>query len=210
MMMNVQRDMESPIADMSATVDLMTTLCLGDGERVASLQKILGAAVKGVGTRKAYVLYGDGANGKSLLFDLLFQLMGDACVRLPPSAITKESAISPHTLALLKDKRIALVVCDDDIEALDEEKVRQLIGDREVEGRKLYGKEVVTFKPSLTLFILTNGKPTTSELVTAIPFEAKFVTDPREPRERKVHPDLAVEFTSNPAKMKGFALWLAE
>ena len=80
--------------------------------------------------------------------------------------------------------------------------VKWLVGGDTITARPLYGKEDITFRPTHTLFLLTNHKPQVDandyalwKRLHLIPFTQSFVDRPSEPHEHLRDPDLIFRFT---------------
>jgi P4 family phage/plasmid primase-like protien len=117
-----------------------------DAESLHMIQKVLGSALGGETPEYLYVFLGSGANGKSLVTDILDHILGDLGILLPFSALLrKQAGHIPHDLILLKTKRAGIAAETLSGAVLDDQVVKQIIGTQKSTSRKLFeGFERIT------------------------------------------------------------------
>lgn len=155
----------SPIAfDDGATCprwdDFLLEIMSGDAEMVAFLQRIAGYAMTGdMRERKYFTFYGHGNNGKSVLTELLAHVWGDyAATALRDTFLRNKTESVQHDIARIRGARLVFVAETSEGAALDEELVKQWVGQDTLAGRFLYGK-AFDFRPVGKLIIRTNYRP---------------------------------------------------
>ena len=103
---------------------------------------------------------------------------------LDQSRVKSSSGPSPD-ITSLRGKRI--VWCSETNEGrhLNTGKVKWLTGGDTLTGREMYGRDLIKFKPTHTLFLLTNSRPHAPahdfalwERIFLIPFNNRFVLEP--------------------------------
>jgi putative DNA primase/helicase len=114
----------------------------------------------------------------------------------------------------LRGKRIVWASESDEGRPLDISRLKWLSGGDTLVGRNVFGKKPVEFKPTHTPFLLTNNKPRITpddyavwDRIHLIPFNYKFVNDPKAPDERKRNPNLKRELMS---ESSGILAWLVK
>ena len=150
------------------------------------LQKILGYCLTGdTSEQKIFFFYGDGANGKSTLYNVIRDIFGGYAKSVRPTIIANNNKNdSPDQanseLASLPNIRLALAEEGSQGVSLDEATVKQITGGTEISTRKLYA-DTFQFKPKFKLIMCTNHKPKISgndygiwRRVILIPFDRIF------------------------------------
>jgi P4 family phage/plasmid primase-like protien len=136
----------------------------GDDELVTYLQKRLGSCLLGgVGDSKALIMYGDGANGKTVLAGILQECLGEYCYPVPGSTLT--SGDSGETkVASLQGKRMGLVHEFGSSTQLNDERFKMLTGGEAlISGRHLYGRHF-SFRPVTSFVIMSNYLPSVNDM----------------------------------------------
>ena len=177
----------------------------GNERLVAFLQRVLGYALIGeVRESIIVVLTGIGRNGKSLIVEVLSEIMGPlaGAVRsemlLDQMRVTSSTGPTPDIMALM-GLLMAFASETDDGCRVSPSRVKWLTGKDKLTGRNPHDKYEVQFTPTHTLFLLTNHKPHAPaddfafwERVVLIPFLLSFVNRrPRNDNERVADPLLA-------------------
>lgn len=150
------------------------------------LQKVLGYCLTGdTSEQKIFFFYGDGANGKSTLCNVVRDIFGNYAKSVRPTIIANNNKNdSPDQanseLASLPNVRLALAEEGSQGVSLDEATVKQITGGTEISTRKLYA-DTFQFKPKFKLIMCTNHKPRISgsdygiwRRVILIPFDRIF------------------------------------
>jgi P4 family phage/plasmid primase-like protien len=166
------------------------------------VQEALGASLVGtVLGEHLFVHYGaDGANAKSWLFELVADVLGPDIARPVPVETllaTGQSSAgpSPHVLML---RGTRLVWCSE-LESgtsLSAAKIKRLTGGDTVAARGLY-QDIVTFKPSHTLHVVTNhliAAPGDDvalwRRIVVVEYKNRFVAEPSRANERRADASL--------------------
>jgi P4 family phage/plasmid primase-like protien len=157
-------------------------ICGGDQSLVRFHQVSLGAMLSGA--RKEHWLiywFGTGRNGKNLLADLVFSILGEYAHKLPSSALmSKKYEAHPSELTGLRGVRLALSSEIEEGSFWNEARLKELTGDEFITARYM-GKDAFTFTKSHKHLILGNHRPqikTVDEAiknrVLLVPFDVSF------------------------------------
>lgn len=159
-----------------------------DNEIVNYLQIILGYCLSGETTmRSLFIFWGNGANGKSTLCDLLTNIMDKFYMSADKKIFIKQESSSSHTSYLmpLLNARLAVLSETSEGEKLNERLLKALTGNDSISGRELYGTQI-SFKPYAKYIMLTNYKPifdvnskAMTDRICYIPFKASFSYNPK-------------------------------
>ena len=168
-------------------IDCLDKIFLGNKELIDFTQRVFGMAIIGEVVENAiFILEGNGANGKSTLVEAISGTLGDYSVTLPVEMILKQriknsSGPSPDIMAL-KGKRIGLLHEPDEHNQISGSSFKGLSGNDTLTGRNPHDRQPSQFRPSHTLFLLTNerlGAPGHDyafwRRVYILPFNARFV-----------------------------------
>lgn len=164
----------------------------GDEELIAYMQRAVGYCVTGhANERVFFMLYGDGANGKSTFVEVLSEVFGpDYSAGLPTASLYgKIGDDGPgDELARLRGSRLVYASEGNEGKKFDTGKLKRITGNEKISCRFLYGK-VFEFQPTFKVFFSTNHKPVITETVDAvwdrvklIPFLSRFSEDKRDPQ----------------------------
>lgn len=160
-----------------------------DEELVAYVQRLLGYAITGL--TKEHILpifWGHGRNGKGTLVETISHILGDLAGPIPSEMLLDQgkfrSSTSPTPdIMSLHGLRIAFSSESDEGRRFSPSKVKWLSGGDTLVGRNPHDKYSTRFRPTHTLFMLTNSKPSAPaddyafwERIHLIPFELSFVT----------------------------------
>lgn len=142
----------------------------------------------GLNLNQTFNIYtGSGANGKSVIVDLMSKVLGEYKGDVPITLITQKrtsiGSASPE-IAALKDIRYAVMQEPSKGDVVNDGIMKQLTGDDPVTGRSLF-KDSVTFIPQFTLAVCTNNlfefrsnDDGTWRRVRLCPHKAKFKVNP--------------------------------
>jgi len=134
---------------------------LPDPNVVKHLQRFLGLSLSGDMTAEAmFILFGEGANGKSILLEVLAHLMGDYLSNAPAHTFltsSRNEAIR-NDLAMLRSARLVTVSETNKGSMLDESVIKRTVSGDQETARFLH-KEFFTFKPQYKILLATNNKP---------------------------------------------------
>jgi len=190
-----------------------------DREKVEYLQRVFGYAITGLTTEHFIpILWGShGRNGKGTLLETIKSVLGLFAGPIPAEMLlndgrVRSSAGPSPDIMLLRGRRIAWASETEEGRRLAVEKVKLLTGADTLTGRAPHAKYIIEFRPSHTLFLLTNHKPGIPandyamwDRVHLVSFALSFVDEPEKLFERKRDPLL-------PEKLKqeasGILAWL--
>lgn len=136
--------------------------CLVNEELIASMQRLAGLAAIGA-TREHIlaILFGSGANGKSVLRNAIAGALGDYAYQSSGDLLMQTgrgAGQATPELAELRGRRLVTVAETPEDGRLASERVKSITGGEPINARRLYGHPF-TFEPSHTIWVLTNHKP---------------------------------------------------
>lgn len=133
---------------------------LPDPEVRAFVQRALGYSLSGLVDEDAlFIAWGDGANGKTTLMQLVQRIVGDYSASAPPGLLlVQRNESHPTQRAALFRKR--LVVCSESGQdrELNEELVKELTGRDRIAARRMR-EDFWEFDPTHKLWLQTNHRP---------------------------------------------------
>ncbi|MSS84989.1 DNA primase [Actinomycetaceae bacterium WB03_NA08] len=126
------------------------------------VQQLAGYAATGyVRTQILPFLYGAGANGKSVLADVLMRLLHDYAEPAPANFLMMTQTQHPTEIARLQGARMVVASEVPEGGKFDEVKVKQLTGGDTLTARYMHG-DFFTFQPTHKLWLLGNHQPKVS------------------------------------------------
>ncbi|RKT24446.1 P4 family phage/plasmid primase-like protein [Paraburkholderia sp. RAU2J] len=161
----------------------------GDQEMIEYFQRAGGYLLTGsVALEKLFFFFGRGANGKTMLANVMQILMGDYAITIQSALLTKGGSSNEieRGIARLPGVRLAVAneVGTNDVWA--DARVKELTSNAPINGRPMYGEQF-EFKPTHKMLICGNYKPRTNDLsdgwqrrMEPIPFNRKFEEQERE------------------------------
>ena len=168
----------------------------GNQNLVDFFRRVCGYAIVGeVSESILVVMTGRGRNGKSMIVETISKVLGPLAgairseMLLDQYRISSSAGPTPDIMAL-RGLRMAFASETDDGCKISPSRVKWLTGNDTITGRNPHDKYEVCFKPSHTLFLLTNHKPHAPaddfafwERMILFPFDLSFVN--REPKTEK-------------------------
>ncbi len=162
-----------------------------DPELIDWLKRWCGYLLTGATTEHIFVFcYGSGANGKSVMADILRYILGDYARAISSSTLTemkRHGGSATPDLAELIGSRLAICTETEDGAALAESLIKSLVSGDTMSVRKLYSGPV-EFTPQFKLMMLGNHKPVIKgtddgiwRRVRLIPFKRIFRPEERDP-----------------------------
>ena len=132
----------------------------GDIGMIRFMQKYAGLSLCGDTSEQILaILYGGGANGKSVLMSTFFNLLGDYARNLPADALmTRKNESIPNDIAALQGVRMATASETADDGRLNEARIKAMTGGEQLTARFLHG-EFFDFMPQFKLWLATNHRP---------------------------------------------------
>jgi putative DNA primase/helicase len=172
------------------------------------LQRWLGTVLSGRTLAESVVNYGDGANGKSTILESVGLVLGSYFAKMPRGFIAKtKNERHPAELVTLYGARFALASETDISDALDEAKIKMILGDGAITARRM-NENFWTFTPTHKFAIAANHMPTIvgqdSGIWRRLAFVPWTVTIPEEQRQPEYEKLLHQEESS------GILNWLLE
>lgn len=149
-------------ADCPNWKEFINTIFDGDTELMDYVQKAVGYTLTGATTEQCFfMLYGNGANGKSTFLHAISEIMGDYEEAIRGKTIMKKVNNDGATgdLAKLQGKRY--VVCSElnEGDSFDEDLIKQLTGGEDTIAVRFMYAEEFKMRPQMKLWIGTNEKP---------------------------------------------------
>lgn len=179
-------------------------------EMIGFLHLLLGYSITGdVGAQVLPFLHGHGKNGKSVLLDVMIQILGDYADAAPPGFLMDRGAFSEHSTELTELHGRRLIVCSElkPNDKFDEARVKLLTGGEKIKARRMR-QDYFSFAPTHHLWLLGNHRPEVSNggfafwrRIRLLPFERTV------PDHRKID-NLALELVRDEGP--GILQWLIE
>lgn len=206
----------NPHADTSLTEKYFMDLTLDNIEYKEYLKKLFGYFLTGrVELKQIYICYGPyGDNGKSTLFNIMKDIMGDYYLPAGDGIFTKTKNRPDNSIADIKGKRMVVESENDVGKRANESLLKSLSGADWVVGRHLYD-ENLSFVPCCKAILLTNDPPQSTndtaywDRLVLLPFLCEFKDNPIGERQRKVNRNF-IELMRKEENKEGFLKWLIE
>ncbi len=160
-----------------------------DSDLIGFMQRAVGYSLTG-DTREQclFILYGNGANGKSTFLETVHRLVGPHAVTTPFDTFMKQRNVGGprNDLAALVGARLVLASEAGQDADLDEAVIKRVTGQDKIACRHLYG-EFFEFTPQFKIWLATNYKPAIRgnddaiwRRIRLIPFNQQFKGDKRD------------------------------
>jgi putative DNA primase/helicase len=162
-----------------------------DPELACFVQRCIGYMLTGdISEQCFFIFYGDGANGKSTIMEVIAALLGELACTLPTSSIqhnARAAGSATQDLTMLPGIRYARVSESESDMRLSASFVKNLTGGEPITARAVY-KDYFTFSPKAKLIIATNNLPTIKggdygiwRRIYTIPFNTIILPEERNP-----------------------------
>ena len=123
------------------------------------LQYIAGGMVIGkVYAESMFIAYGDGANGKSTVFNTIHEVLGDYAGKIPAESLTTRAKNAKVDLAEMLGKRFVLASETEEGQRLSTSMLKQIASVDEISAEKKY-HDPFTFAPTHSIVLYTNHLP---------------------------------------------------
>lgn len=183
------------------------------------LHKVLGYAITGLSSEPLFLmLYGaQGRNGKTVIMETLKKALGPYMGPVPAEMlldrnVPKDPDSASPTIMNLNGLRIVWASETNENRRFSTSQVKLLSGSDSLTGRYLWDKENTEFRPTHTLFLLTNFLPRAPSHDTAfwerlklLNFPYRFVDQPIGEFDRKRNPKLEKQLEE---ELPGILAWL--
>jgi putative DNA primase/helicase len=137
-------------------------------EMISFLQRAVGYTLTGSTQEQSlFLLYGSGANGKSVFLDILNSLMGEYGTVTQSKTFTTERGEISNDIAALAGKRMVYASENSSETHLDESIIKQLTGGENISARFLH-QEFFTFKPRFKIWWAFNHPPAITDMTNSI------------------------------------------
>lgn len=149
-----------PDADCSTWITFLERI-IPDREVQVYLMKALGYTLTGsVHNQCLFFAWGQGSNGKSTMFNIVQEILGDYGRKMTTDTIAvKRNDTGPQNeIARLAGARFALTSETEEGKAINESLIKDLTGNDTVSARFLYA-EIFEFRPKMKIWMYGNHKP---------------------------------------------------
>ena len=180
-----------PKAECPRFLDFLNDITLGRADYVNFLQRWFGYSMTADVSAQTFVIcYGNGANGKSTLVELIARIMGDYGKSAAPDTFIQKAGGSgiPNDVAALRGARSVLTTETEANARLAESRIKSMTGGDMVTARFMRA-EFFTFRPTWKIIISTNHRPKISgadygiwRRIVLLPFEFIAKGDKLDPR----------------------------
>lgn len=180
-------------------------ICCEDGDMIEFLQRAVGYTLTGsTAEQSLFFLFGDGANGKTTLLEVLRHLLGEYSASLSFEALLKtRNSDTEKAFAHLPGARYATAAEAGEGRGWNEEAVKSITGGDSIRAKRLY-ENPFEFKPQAKIWLAANDLPTVTGVNEGIwrrfhmvPFKSDI------PKERQ-DPHLLNKLT---AELPGILAW---
>lgn len=206
-----------PEADCPQWIDFLNGVFEGDQSIIRFLQCAIGYSLTGrVDEERLFILYGFGANGKSVFQNTLMRVFGSYARTSPPSLLVwKAQDDGPKSeLAALTGVRLTSVNELESGDRLHEQTVKRLAGREPISARFLYS-EFFEYWPTAKVWLRTNHQPIITgtddgiwRRLVLVPFKRQFIGSQKDPDlEDKLISELSGILTW---AIQGAERWFAE
>lgn len=161
----------------------------GDEDVIHFVHKALGYSITGLTTaQSAFFCYGTGANGKSVLFKIIMDILGDYAHDAPATLFQRnEYVTNTNDVAETELKRFLVASETLSTAKLNEQRLKAWTGGDRVRARYLY-QENFSFEPTVKPWLFINHRPIIQDdsygfwrRVKLIPFNRTFKLDEQDP-----------------------------
>ena len=166
----------------------VSEIMLGNKEMVAFIQRLVGQMILGITNKDKFViLIGSGLNGKSVLIDLLVQILADYAEQTESDIFTDRRNNKEYFKAELVAKRLVSMNESSRGDKLDSAMIKSCVRSGKVVARSPHGKPF-TYQPMFTPVLSTNflldipQDPAVWERLLIVPFDYVVTDNKRDPK----------------------------
>jgi putative DNA primase/helicase len=210
-------DLQAQCPNWLAFLDLIMG---GNQGMITFLQRSVGYTLTGVTDERCiFILWGSGRNGKSTFTENIAYLMGSHAGKTRSETLLakKWGDAIPNDVAALNGKRLVYAAETGQGRKLDEERIKELTGDKDTITARFMRGEFFDFIPEFKLWLHTNHKPDIKgtddgiwDRIRLIPFTVRIPDDKLKPR-RIVDAELKAEWPGILAwAVRGCLDWLRD
>jgi putative DNA primase/helicase len=135
-----------------------------DVSMVEYFQRCVGYTLTGLtNEQKFFLLHGNGANGKSVIFEILKDLLGDYAINTRFATFEQKFNKRSNEIARLHQSRLVTASESGNAKKLDSELLKEVTGGDRVTGRFLYN-ESFDFSPQFKLWLASNTLPEVNDI----------------------------------------------
>jgi len=165
-------------------LDFMQQTFQDDQEMIAYIQKALGYSLTGdVGEEVLHFCFGTGSNGKSVMANVIQDLMGDYVSTANIDLMAVRDSSASNDIARLAGARVVLANETKENQKLDDQKLKALVSTEMITARVLYG-EFFEFRPQFKIWLRGNHKPIVTDSsegawrrIRLVPFDNQIPLD---------------------------------
>jgi putative DNA primase/helicase len=170
-------------------LDFLETVTSGDQELIHFLQRLCGYCLTGSTREHAlFFFYGTGANGKSVLINIISYILNDYQRTAPMEALTASSNDRhPTELACLQGRRLVTAVETEEGRRWADAKIKMMTGGNQIAARFMR-QDYFWYTPQFKLVIAGNHKPglrsvdeATRRRFNLVPFTVTVPVEKRDP-----------------------------
>jgi len=189
-----------------------------DRKLIRHIQRLFGYSLTGSLREHIFIIFnGIGRNGKGTIVETVRFVLGPLAVPIPVETLLCQSLSSsggsPRAdIMKLRGTRVSWASESEEGKRFNTGQLKLLTGGDTITARAPYGKRMVEFQPTHTIFFLTNHMPHISvddyafwQRIHLIPFSMSFVPTPTEDYERKSDKELLEKLK---AEAPGILAWL--
>ncbi|MDR1560756.1 MAG: DUF5906 domain-containing protein, partial [Holosporaceae bacterium] len=159
-------------------------------EMVQYVQMVMGYCLSNsVAAHKFWFFLGDGSNGKSVLCDIMTELVGGI---EKISTVSLERFKSPFSVAQIRDKTLNISTENEVKGSLNTQLIKAITSGDPIQVEEKF-KNPLTYRPTAKLIFSINAMPTIRDTaygfgrrLDIVPFKIRFVKDPKAANERKL------------------------
>ena len=207
--------------DLSDCEKYISSLMNDDKELANYFHRLLGYFITGYTSEKLiFINYGCGDNGKSALFSLMDNMMGEFYGTADRNLVCQnrgmdrsEGSATPHLMVLRKSRLVVYADMKEE-EKLNVDLLKKITGSDKISARQMYGEQI-TIASKSKIAIHANNKPDFNiddgamvNRIKMIPYSAKFKNNPNISKGEKYRDEKLLDNLNN-SKLDNFFTYIA-